>query len=60
MAGIEFSYGKKQTVKKNQDLYDIYSFASKLYQNNLFSVKGKVAREYLNKRKLSTEIIKEF
>ena len=60
MAGIDFSYGKKQTYNKNQDLYDIYSFASKLYQNNLFSTKGKEAREYLNKRKLTVEIIKEF
>ena len=60
MAGIEFSYGKKEVTNKNQDLYDIYSFASKLYQNNLFSVKGKEARDYLNKRKLTTDIIKEF
>ena len=60
MSGIEFSYGKKQTYNKNQDLYDIYSFASKLYQNNLFSIKGKEAREYLANRKLTTEIIKEF
>ena len=60
IAGIEFSYGKKKTVNKYQDLYDIYSFASKLYQNNLFSVKGKEAREYLKKRNLTKDIIKEF
>ena len=58
--GIEFSYGKKKQINHNQDLYDIYEFASKLYQNNLYSVKGKEARGYLASRKLSDEIIKEF
>ena len=57
IAGIEFSYGKKKTVNKYQDLYDIYSFASKLYQNNLFSVKGKEAREYLKKASKEKRVI---
>lgn len=58
--GIEFSYGKKKTINRNQNLYDIYEFASKLYQNNLYSVKGKEARAYLANRKLSDKVIKEF
>lgn len=58
--GIEFGYGKKKTINRNQNLYDIYEFASKLYQNNLYSVKGKEARAYLANRKLSDEVIKEF
>lgn len=58
--GIEFSYGKKKTINRNQNLYDIYLFASKLYQNNLYSAKGKEARNYLASRKLNDEVIKEF
>lgn len=60
ISGISFSYGKKKEHNKNQDLLDIYSFASKLYQNNLYSNLGKEARNYLKSRKLDDEIIKEF
>ena len=60
ISGIKFSYGKKKEYNKHQDLLDIYSFASKLYQNNLYSSLGKNAREYLKSRRLDDEIIKEF
>ena len=60
ISGISFSYGTEKKNNKNQDLFDMYLFASKLYQNNLYSSLGKEAREYLNKRKLDDEIIKEF
>lgn len=60
LSGIEFSYGKSDRKNHNQDLYDIYKFASKLYQNNLHSKEGKEARDYLKKRKLDDNIIKEF
>lgn len=60
ISGISFSYGNERKNNKNQDLLDMYLFASKLYQNNLYSSLGREAREYLNKRKLDDEIIKEF
>lgn len=60
MCGIEFNYGNKKENNRYQDLYDIYAFASKIYQNNLYSAKGVQAREYLKNRKLSMEVIKEF
>ena len=60
ISGIEFAYGKSKGNKRNQELYDIYKFASKLYQNNLHSKEGKGAREYLKSRKLDDNIIKEF
>ena len=60
LSGIEFNYGKSIQKNYNQDLYDIYKFASKLYQNNLHSKEGKEARDYLKNRKLYDNIIKEF
>ena len=60
LSGIEFNYGKSTQKNYNQDLYDIYKFASKLYQNNLHSKEGKEARDYLKNRKLDDNIIKEF
>ena len=60
LSGIEFNYGKSIQKNYNQDLYDIYKFASKLYQNNLHSKEGKEARDYLKNRKLDDNIIKEF
>ena len=60
ISGISFSYGTEKKNNKNQDLLDMYLFASKLYQNNLYSSLGKEAREYLKNRKLDDEIIKEF
>ena len=60
ISGISFSYGNKKRNNKNQDLLDMYLFASKLYQNNLYSSFGKEARDYLNARNLDDEVIKEF
>ena len=60
ICGISFSYGTEKKYNKNQDLLDIYSFASKLYQNNLYSSLGKEARSYLKNRNLDDEVIKEF
>ena len=58
--GISVSYDIKKTVDKNQIYYDIYDIANKFYQNNLFSSEGIEARNYLEKRKLDIETIKEF
>ena len=60
ISGISFSYGKEKKVNKNQDLLDMYAFASKLYQNNLYSSLGKEARDYLKNRKIDDDTIKEF
>lgn len=60
MSGIEMNYKNKNEYNKHQQLYDIYEIAQKLYQNNYNSSKGKEAREYLKKRSLSEEVIKEF
>jgi DNA primase len=47
--------------KKNDNkLYDIYEISEKFYQNNINTIQGKKARTYLQERKISDEIIKEF
>lgn len=50
------------TPKKvvNNDLYEMYDIARKLYQNNINSDYGKQAKEYLRDRQITEEIIKEF
>ena len=50
------------TLKKvvNNDLYEMYDIARKLYQNNINSDYGKQAKEYLHERQITEEIIKEF
>lgn len=50
------------TPKKvvNNDLYEMYDIARKLYQNNINSDYGKQAKEYLHERQITEEIIKEF
>ncbi|MGN1353111.1 MAG: CHC2 zinc finger domain-containing protein, partial [Bacilli bacterium] len=58
--GISVGYSIKKVVDKNQIYYDIYDIANKFYQNNLFSSEGLEARNYLEKRKLDLETIKEF
>ena len=60
--GIEVKTNKVKNanVDKNKDLYDIYELACKFYQNNLLSREGIEARNYLEKRKLTMNIIKEF
>ena len=50
----------KKKITKYDKLYDAYSFSVKYFQNNLSSIVGKVAREYLNSRQINDEVIKEF
>lgn len=49
-----------KTVQKNQTLYDIYEISQKFYQNNINTAEGKEARDYLEKRKIDKELVKEF
>jgi len=45
---------------KNQKDYEIYEYAVKLYQNNLYSSLGKTAIQYLESRKIDKDTIKKF
>ena len=40
--------------------YEIMNFAAKYYMNNIYSKEGLEARKYLDKRGITSEIIKEF
>ena len=55
--------GSIKVTKKNtkyDKLYKAYSLSLKYYQNNLNSSFGKLAKDYLLKRKIDEKIIKEF
>lgn len=60
-AGVEI---KGVSVKEKESqftpFYDIYELANKFYQNNLNTVVGKTAKEYLKNRQITEEMIKEF
>lgn len=58
--GMELNLNIKKEPSKYDHLYEIMNIANKFYQNNLYSKEGLKAREYLEKRKLDNEIIKEF
>ena len=60
IAGISVNIKSNKDYNKNQSLYDIYELSQKFYQNNINSIKGKKAKEYLYDRKLTDDIIKEF
>lgn len=62
-AGVELNFHLKKThstSSKYQKLYDCYSLASKLYQNNLHTKSGSGALEYLKKRQIDDTCMKEF
>ena len=48
------------TWTKYDKLYEAYNFSVKYYQNNLLSKAGVEARKYLNNRKFTDSMIKEF
>ena len=60
-AGIEIEIGQANIkVPKNNELYDIYDISQKFYHNNINTHDGRRAKEYLEKRGITDEIIKEF
>lgn len=61
-AGISISLQTNSLSKKdkNEDIYSIYDLSQKLYQNNINTSLGIKAKEYLMKRDINTDIIKEF
>ena len=59
-AGITLNLDKKQKYVNTNPLYDIFNLSLKYYQNNLNSEDGKLAKEYLKKRKFTDDMIKQF
>ena len=60
IGGIKVNIGYKPKIKEESKQYEIYDLSLKYYINNINTAKGKEAREYLKKRNISEEIIKEF
>ena len=60
LGGIAVNIGKVQKISKHTELHQIYDLSLKFYINNLNLAKGKEAREYLKKRNINEDIIKEF
>ena len=61
--GINIDVNDNTNLKKedeNKKYYDMYDIVNKYYQNNIKSKYGNKALEYLKKRKITDEIIKEF
>lgn len=63
-AGIVLSVKNISNANINENKYDkfykMFDIASKYYQNNIKTIYGKKAVEYLNKRNITDDIIKEF
>ncbi len=61
-AGIPLQIASYQAPKskKFEAYYEVYDLAHKFYQNNMSTSMAKEAKEYLNKRGIETNIIKEF
>lgn len=50
----------KKENNKYEEFYQIYDLALKYFQNNINTVQGKIAKQYLMDRKIDESIIKEF
>ena len=60
LGGVAVNIGKIHKKKTNTELHQIYDLSLKFYINNLNTAQGKEAKEYLSKRNISEDIIKEF
>ncbi len=60
LGGIVVNIGKIHKKKTNTELHQIYDLSLKFYINNLNTAQGKSAKEYLSKRNISEDVIKEF
>ena len=62
--GISLDYkvsiSKPNVISKYDKFYKMFDISKKYYQNNINTVYGKSAIEYLNKRNITNDIIKEF
>ncbi len=60
-SGISVDIGEiKEKALPNAKMYEAYEVAHKFYQNNINTKEGVSAKEYLIKRNMDEEIIKEF
>lgn len=57
---IDIGTAYKKTDSHLDKFYEMYNLSKKFYQNNLKTSHGLAALEYLSKRKISEEVIKEF
>ena len=57
---IHLDIKSSQKDSKYSELYDIYKLSTSFYKNNLNSPLGEKAREYLNNRKITEDMIKTF
>lgn len=61
IAGININIGNiKEAISPNAKLYEAYELAHKFYQNNINTKEGQNAKDYLNKRNINDEVIREF
>ena len=61
IANIELNISNvKRKNDKYQKLYDIYELSQKFYQNNINTEIGKMAKNYLQSRNITDDMIKEF
>ena len=60
IGGIDVKIDEMKPIKKESVLYDIYDLSNKIYQLNLNTSKAVTAREYLKKRGIDDNTIKEF
>jgi DNA primase len=60
IGGIKIDIGYIAPKQNHGNLYDIYNLSLKFYINNINTKQGKEAKDYLAKRNISEDIIKEF
>lgn len=58
--GEDFTIRENKEDIKNKKYYDIMNLSMMLYENNLRTAQGEEAKEYLHKRGITDEIIKDF
>ena len=59
-AGLNIHLDTHEAPVQHKELYEIYDISAKLYQNNINTQAGAEAKEYLRRREISDEAIKEF
>ncbi len=57
---VQIETSRASVPQKYQSYYEIYDLAFKFYQNNINTTMGKEAKNYLDKRGIHSDIIKEF
>jgi len=58
--GISLHIDSMKKEEQTDDYHKVYDLANKYYQNNLNSKFGIEAKEYLNRRNINDDIVKEF